>query len=224
MDAHKSPFRLVFFDNDGTLNSYRSTWEYTHRHLGTWEPEGRRILEQHLRKRSPYDEFARESTRLWTGAPRERFLERLRTIEIRPGAVEVIEALKSAGLKLAVLSSGFSLWREIWRERENVEWDYYHANDIRFDRDGFCTGEIVMHVTDNVPGMEKGTWVRRIAQEEGISKEQRVFVGDGWGDIAGFRECAFGVAIDPNMQEVRDAARYVLGPDEFPTVLDILLG
>ncbi len=218
----ESPYRIVFFDNDGTLTDNRSTWIYTHKHLGTWETEGRRLLEHHLANRTPYDEFAKESVKLWTGFPKEKFLERLRTIGIRSGVPKVIAALRKAGVKLAVLSSGFALWQEIWREREGIEWDHYHANDIQFDGDGICNGEIVMHVTDNVPGMDKGSWVERISEKEGIPKEERVFIGDGWGDIPGFEKCAFGVAIDPSQDDIRDAAKHVLGPNEFVRLLEIL--
>ncbi len=218
----KSPYKLIFFDNDGTLNTDRSTWEYFHKHLGTWE-EGRPIMEHHLEARTPYDEFSRISTRLWKGFHKEKFMERLRTVKIRPGAPALIRDLKAAGLKLVVLSSGISLWRQTWWEREGIDWDHYHANDIVFDEDGICTGEIEMHVTDNVPGMDKGSWVERISEEESIPIEERVFIGDGWGDVSGFRKCAFGIGVDPNMQEVIDSAKYVLYGDDFLKIKDLLL-
>jgi HAD superfamily phosphoserine phosphatase-like hydrolase len=215
-------FRLVFFDNDGTLNTYRSFFEYFHRHFGTWEPEGREILDHHMTERTPYDEFCRESVLLWKGFPKDGFLERMRTIEIRDQAPEIIRELTGAGVKIAVLSSGLTLWRDMWMEREGISFDHYHANDLKFDENGVCTGEIEMHVTDNVPGMEKGSWVERIAEIEGVPREERIFIGDGWGDVGGFRMCAYGVAIDPNLDEVSKAARYILGPNEFGKLRGIL--
>jgi len=220
----RSPYKIVFFDNDGTLTDNRSTWVYTHTWLGTWEPDGRLLLENHLENRTPYDEFSRENVRLWKSFPKERFLKRIRTIKIRPGVGETVRSLKDAGVIVAVLSSGFSLWKKIWLEREGIEWDYYHANDIVFDSDGKCTGEIVMHVTDNVPGMDKGSWVERICTAEGIPKEQRVFVGDGWGDVSGFNACAFGIAVEPYMDEVIKAAKYILNGDEFLKIREICIG
>lgn len=215
-------FKLVFFDNDGTLNTYRSFFEYFHKHFGTWEPEGRKILEHHMKERTPYDEFCRTSVRLWKGFPREKFLERLRTIEIRPEAPGILRKLIESGVTTAILSSGLTMWKGMWMEREGISFDHYHANDLKFDENDICTGEIEMHVTDNVPGMDKGSWVERISEEEGVSIEERVFIGDGWGDVFGFRKCAFGVAVDPNLDEVRKAAKYVLGPDEFGKLREIL--
>jgi len=220
---YSSPYRLVFFDNDGTLTANRVSWVYMHTHLGTWGPESRRLLESHLANKTPYDEYARESVKAWKGIPKERFLERLRTIEIRPDIGKVVHILREAGMKLTLMSSGFSLWKEVWLEREGIEWDYYRANDIVFDEQGLCTGEIVMNVTDNVPGTDKGSLVEQIATLEGVSKEQRVFVGDGRGDILGFEKCAFGIAIDPESEEVRAAARYVLKGDDFGRIVDILV-
>lgn len=155
------------------------------------------------------------------GFPKEKFLECLRTIEIRKDAVDVIKILRSGGFKLAVLSSGFTLWRDFWSEM-GVEWDHYHANELIFDENDICTGDVVVNVTDNVPGMDKGSWAEKIQKIECLKKEETVFVGDGWGDVPGFRQCAFGIAIDPNMHEVIDAAKYVLGPGEFRKVLDLI--
>ena len=216
-----SPIKMIFFDNDGTLNIERSTWKYMHSWLGTWESSGKALDEGIMRDRTPYDEYARQSVRLMKGFPRQKFIDRLQTIEMRKDSIEVIRILKESGFKLAVLSSGLSLWREVWIEK-GIEWDYYHANELIFDDNEICTGEVIVNVTDNVPGMDKGAWTEKIRQTEGIEKDESVFVGDGWGDVPGFRNCAFGIAIDPNMQEVVDAARYVLGPDEFMKVLEIV--
>ncbi len=214
---------MIFFDNDGTLNPCRSCWEYFHRHFGTWEPDACRLQKILLSERTPYDEYCHQTVKLMSGVPREKFLERIRTIEPRPGALQLIQTLKNAGIKLAVLSAGLSIWRDVWRERDGVEWDYYQANEVIFDENGLCTGEIEINVTDNVDGMDKGDWVERIAEKEGISIEERVFIGDGWGDVPGFRKCGISIAIDPNMDEVKNAADYILDGNEILKVLEIII-
>jgi len=224
MNKIETPYKIVFFDNDGTLNTGRSTWQYLHKHFGTWEPEGRILQEKFLSERTPYDEYSRTVTRLWEGIHRDKFIERLGQIETRGNAVELIKTLKVSGLKIGVLSSGFTLWRDVWRERAGLEFDYYVANEIIFDGDGVCTGEIEIRVTDNVPGMDKGDWVERISDELGILYEERVFVGDGWGDVPGFRKCGLAIAVDPNMSEVNEAADRVLGGDEIMKVVEIISG
>jgi phosphoserine phosphatase len=216
--------KIVFFDNDGTLTAYRVAWVYMHQWLGTWEPEGKRLLDEHIQNKTPYDEFSKKSTRLWVGISRDRFLERIRTIPVHPDIDKVVKELKGAGIKLAVLSSGFSLWKEVWLEREKIKWDYYMANDLVFDKDDRCTGEIVMNVTDNVPGTMKGDLVRKISEKEGILKDECVFTGDGRGDVPGFIECRYGIAIDPENDDVRNAAKWVLRGDEFGKVSGIILG
>jgi phosphoserine phosphatase len=224
-ESHKKPhhYKIVFFDNDGTLTSNRVAWVYMHEHLGTWD-KGRLLLEFHIENKTPYDEFAHESVKLWTGIPKEKFLERLRTIGIRPGIHEVVEALRRKGMKLAVLSSGFSLWKDMWLEREGIEWDYYMANDLIFDENDIFTGKIVMNVTDNVPGSDKGSLVEDISKIENVAKTERVFVGDGRGDIFGFRHCAFGIAIDPENEDVKKTARYILRGEDFERIVEILEG
>lgn len=218
----KSPFKIVFFDNDGTLTIERQSWEYMHKHLGTWEPKGRILLDHHLTNNTPYDGFAIQCVKLWKGVPRSRFLERLLKNEIRHGVVDVLRELKSAGLKTVVLSSGFSLWREVWRNRVSIEFDHYHANDLIFDNQDICTGSIEMNVTDNTLEKDKSKWVETILNIEGIPAEESIFVGDGHGDIRGFLKCAFGVAVDPESELVKASAKYTLGRDEFPKLLDIV--
>jgi phosphoserine phosphatase len=107
-------------------------------------------------------------------------------------------------------------------EREGIAWDYYRANDLVFDGDDLCTGEIAMNVTDNVPGTLKSDHVEEISLLEDVGKERRVFIGDGRGDVAGFKSCAFGIAIDPEVEEVRQTARYVLKGEEFGKIVEIL--
>jgi HAD superfamily phosphoserine phosphatase-like hydrolase len=216
-----STYKLILFDNDGTLNNYRSTWEYLHRHFGTWDPEASRLDQILMRERTPYDQYARASAALFKGVPKSKFLERLRTIEIRPGAVELIKTLQVAGIKLAVISSGLSLWRDMWLEREGIVFDYYYANNLFFDEKDICTGEIAILVTDNVQGMDKGSWVDKISAIENVPFEHRAFIGDGWGDVPGFKRCGLSIAIDPNMQEVRNAATFVIGSEEILKELDI---
>jgi len=222
VDATNSPYKIIFFDNDGTLNVNRSTWELLHKHFGTWEPQGREMQEILLRDRTPYDEYSRQITRMWKGIPKERFMEVFRQLPFREGAVELVRELNKRGFILAVLSSGFTLWRDLWHDREKIDWPHYVANEIIFDENGICTGEIDVHVTDNVEGMDKGTWVERIATEEGIDPQKCVFVGDGWGDVPGFKKCGLAIAIDPNMDEVVEAADVVLEGGEIRKVLKMV--
>jgi len=223
MNNIKTRYKIIFFDNDGTLNTGRSTWEYLHKYFGTWEPVGRVLQEKLHRNRTPYDEYSRQVTAIWKGIHRDRFIERLGEIDARPGAVELVRSLSASGIKVALLSSGFTLWQDVWRIRAGLEFDYYQANEIIFDDDGFCTGEIIMRVTDNVPGMDKGNWVEKISDELGIPEEDRVFVGDGWGDVPGFKKCGLSIAVNPNMPEVVEAADHVLGGDEISKVIDLII-
>ncbi|HEX9744615.1 MAG TPA: HAD-IB family phosphatase [bacterium] len=221
MMIRSSPYKVIFFDNDGTLTTSPATWNYIHQHFGTWEPEARELLQHHLRNRTPYDEFCRDSVALLKGFPKSGFIEKLMSIETRDGAREVYHEIRKTGLKIAVLSSGMSLWREVWKQKEGFDFDHYHANDIVFDNEGNCAGEIVMNVTDNVAGMDKGDRVERISEIEGIGRDERIFIGDGWGDVRGFRKCALGVGIDPD-DETRVEADIVLESNEFKKVLDII--
>ncbi len=217
-----TPYRIIFFDNDGTLNTGRSTWKDLHEHFGTWEPEGRLLEEKLMATRTPYDDYCRVVTAMWECVPKKEFFERLMMIEVRKEVPELVRSLREMGFKLAVLSSGFTMWKDIWRDVYGIEWDHYRANEILFDENDFCTGEIDVRVTDNVPGLDKGTWVEKISKCEGIPYEERVFIGDGWGDVPGFKKCALSIAVDPNMPEVNEAADVVLSDTELLKIIDLV--
>ena len=61
-----------------------------------------------------------------------------------------------------------------------------------------------------VPGVDKGTGVRAVADEYGISIEEVMFVGDAWNDLAALRIVGHPVAMGNAEPEVRALARHVV--------------
>jgi Cof subfamily protein (haloacid dehalogenase superfamily) len=62
-----------------------------------------------------------------------------------------------------------------------------------------------------VPGVDKGTGVRAVAEEYGISTEEVMFVGDAWNDLAALRIVGHAVAMGNAEPEVRAVAQHVVG-------------
>ena len=210
-DANTNPriFDLVVFDNDGTLNSETSCWQYTHEGFGTYESVGKKLLEHHLEHRTPYDEYARANLVHWKGHAKEKFLKIIRSIPLRDGAVEVLHYLRERGYKIGVISSGFSFWRDLFRDDWGIEFDFYCTNEILFDANDICTGEIILNTTDNVPGKDKGAIFKREVEKLGIPFDRTVMVGDGWGDVAAMKLAARAYCVGDNFPEVREASEWL---------------
>lgn len=213
--AHRR-FDLVVMDNDGTLNSQYSCWQYIHEAFGSYEPDGRELLEHHLKHRTPYDEYALANLAYWKGRTRGEFIEIIRSIPLREGTIDVLSYLEERGYKMGVISSGFTFWRDLFLERYDIRFSFYCANEIVFDENGVCTGGIILNTTDNVPGKDKGTIFKREVSKLGIPFERTVMVGDGWGDVAAMKLAGRSYCVGNNYPEVRETADEWLGDSLLP--------
>jgi HAD superfamily phosphoserine phosphatase-like hydrolase len=219
-DANSSAreFDLVVFDNDGTLNLETSCWRRVHEAFGTYESIGRRLLEHHLEKRTPYDEYASENLTHWKGHHKKEFLDIIRAIQLREGAMDVLHYLRQQGYKIGVVSSGFMFWKDRFRDEFSIEFDFYRANEILFDEKDICTGEIILNTTDNVPGKDKGSIIKRESSALGIPLKRTVMVGDGWGDVVPMKLAARAYCVGDNFPEVHEAADEWLGDSLLPLI------
>lgn len=198
--------RLIAFDLEGTLVKSVSGWVELHKRFGTWE-KGREYAERFFAGEISYVEWAELDASLWKGHTRGEIMEWVEGVEYMEGAKELIEFLKEKNFRIAILSSGLMcLARKVGKE---LGVDYVFANELIFDENGVITGKVRPHV--DFQG--KGVILRRLKDE--LKPELTVAVGDGYNDLAMFREADVAIAINPhegvegdhvieNLLEVRD--------------------
>ncbi|MCP4578261.1 MAG: HAD-IB family phosphatase [Deltaproteobacteria bacterium] len=101
----------------------------------------------------------------------ERFSE---SLQLNPGAFELIRILKSMGFKTALLSSGIDLFMKEVLRKAGV--DYAFSNTLEVDEKGKMTGRMLEPIiTDDT----KEEILEFIRDAEGISRDQIIAVGDG---------------------------------------------
>lgn len=181
--------RGVIFDLDGTLTPVRSVWQYIHEALGTWESHGSRSLEAFLAGEITYDDFARRDVRAWHGVPQSYIEEIVAGIPYRPGAQELVAALKAKGLRLALLSSGLDIL--VSRVARELDFDIWIANGLSFT-DGMVDGRVNIRVTWDGKADHLGSICRffRAAPPETAA------VGDSHGDVPLFTQVGLGIAVN----------------------------
>lgn len=206
--------KAVIFDLDGTLTPVRSVWQYIHEELGTWESHGRRSLQAFLAGEIDYQEFARRDAAAWAGVSRRRIEELVERIPLRPGARETVTALRRAGCRLAILSSGLDVLAE--RVRKHCSFDMVLANRLIF-RDGMVTGEVEVKVGWH--GKPEG--LRHICRWFGTHPGEVAVVGDGVGDAPLFPLVKVGVAFNAP-PEVAAQAHVAVQGEDLRVVLDVL--
>ncbi|NJF24114.1 HAD-IB family phosphatase [Thermococcus sp. Bubb.Bath] len=207
--------RLAAFDLEGTLVKSVSGWVELHKRFGTWD-KGSEYAQMFFNGEIDYATWARLDASLWRGHRREEILEWVESLEYMEGVRELFDFLRRNDFKTAILSSGLMCLAS--RVGKELEADYVFANELVFDENGVLTGEVYPHV--DFTG--KGPILRRLKEE--LRPELTVAVGDGYNDIAMFREADVSIAINPhggvegdhvveNLWEVMEIIRGLVGGD-----------
>jgi phosphoserine phosphatase len=111
--------------------------------------------------------------------------ERLR---LSPGAEVLVAACKKHGVKLLLVSGGFTFFTERLKQRLGL--DYTISNELEL-RDGKRTGAVAGRIVD---AAAKAARFREVAAALGAAREQTVAIGDGANDLAMMAEAGLSVA------------------------------
>ena len=180
-----SDFKLIAFDMDSTLISIECVDEIADA-VGK-KAEVAAITEAAMRGEiTDYKDSLRQRVALLRGVTvadmEQVYNERLR---INPGAAELIKACKVAGLKVLLVSGGFTFFSERVRERLGI--DFTRANVLEVESGPNCgqlTGRMVDQPWGDIcDGAEKRRTVLEVASLLGIEPSQCIAMGDGANDL-----------------------------------------
>ena len=180
-----SDFKLIAFDMDSTLISIECVDEIADA-VGK-KAEVAAITEAAMRGEiTDYKDSLRQRVALLRGVTvadmEQVYNERLR---INPGAAELIKACKAAGLKVLLVSGGFTFFSERVRERLGI--DFTRANVLEVESGPNCgqlTGRMVDQPWGDIcDGAEKRRTVLEVASLLGIEPSQCIAMGDGANDL-----------------------------------------
>ncbi len=132
--------------------------------------------------------------------------ERLR---LNPGAETLLAGLRSRGIKVALVSGGFTFFTERLKPRLGL--DYTLANVLGV-ADGRLTGKVDGQI---VGAAEKQAFLLSLCDEMGIAPHQAVAMGDGANDLKMLNAAGLGVAYHakPKVREQADCALNYSGLD-----------
>ncbi|MDP3833256.1 MAG: phosphoserine phosphatase SerB [Hydrogenophaga sp.] len=180
-----SDFKLIAFDMDSTLISIECVDEIADA-VGK-KAEVAAITEAAMRGEiTDYKDSLRKRVALLRGVTiadmEQVYTERLR---INPGAAELINACKAAGLKVLLVSGGFTFFSERVRERLGI--DFTRANVLEVESGPNCgqlTGRMVDQPWGDIcDGAEKRRTLLEVASLLGIAPSQCIAMGDGANDL-----------------------------------------
>ncbi len=193
--------RLVAFDMDSTLIQAEVIDELA-KLAGVGEKVAA-ITEAAMRGELDFQASFRRRVALLKGLPESALEQLVAGIPLMDGAERLIGTLKRLGYKTAILSGGFTFFGRVLQQRLGI--DYLHANELEIC-DGFVTGEVTTQIVD---GARKASFLRQIAEQENLSMEQVIAVGDGANDLPMLRLAGLGIAFRAKPL-VRQSARQAI--------------
>lgn len=180
-----SDFKLIAFDMDSTLINIESVDEIADA-VGR-KAEVAAITEAAMRGEiTDYKESLRRRVALLRGVTvadmEQVYTERLK---LNPGARELVAACKAAGLKVLLVSGGFTFFTD--RVRDTLGIDFTRSNVLEVESGPNCgqlTGRMVdQEWGDICDGDEKRRMLLQTCTQLGINPKQAIAMGDGANDL-----------------------------------------
>ena len=211
--AYRRNRRLVAFDMDSTLIRTEVIDELA-RHAGAGEQVSR-ITEATMRGELDFKASFRQRVALLKGLPATALDDLINKVPLMDGADRLVSTLKRLGYKTAILSGGFTFMGRELQKRLGI--DYLGANELDV-RDGVVTGDVAGEIVD---GARKAALLEEIANEEGLSMQQVVAVGDGANDLPMLSIAGLGIAFRAKPL-VRRSARQAISTTGLDGILYLL--
>jgi phosphoserine phosphatase len=193
--------RLVAFDMDSTLIQAEVIDELA-KEAGVGE-EVAAITEAAMRGELDFKQSLRKRLSLLEGLDESVLRTVAARLPLTEGAERLITTLKNVGYKIAILSGGFTYFGNILKERLGI--DHVYANELEIV-DGKLTGRALGEIVD---AQKKAELLQAIADQEGISLQQVIAVGDGANDLPMLNLAGLGIAFHAK-PKVKKGARQAI--------------
>jgi phosphoserine phosphatase len=183
-----SDFKLIAFDMDSTLINIECVDEIAD--AAGLKAEVAAITEATMRGEiTDFKESLRRRVALLKGVTvahmEQVYAQRL---EINPGAAELVAACKAAGLKVLLVSGGFTFFAD--RVKARLDIDFARSNVLAIEN-GVLTGTMIDQPWGDIcDGYEKRRTLLEVASLMGITLAQCIAVGDGANDLPMMGACS----------------------------------
>jgi len=218
-DLKLSDFKLIAFDMDSTLINIECIDEIADA-VGR-KAEVAAITEAAMRGEiTDFKDSLRRRVALLKGvsvASMEAvYRERLR---LNPGAAELVRACKDAGMKVLLVSGGFTYFAD--RVRERLDIDFARSNELEIT-DDVLTGNMVDQPWGDIcDGEEKRRMLLQTCGQLGINPLQAIAMGDGANDLPMMSAAGLSVAYHAK-PKVREQAMVAINEGGLDRLLELL--
>ena len=185
-------FGLIAFDMDSTLINIECVDEIAD--AAGRKAEVAAITEAAMRGEiADYKESLRQRVKLLKGvsvAAMRQVLEQ--RLQLNPGAETLVRACRAAGLKLLLVSGGFTFFTDRVRERLDIDFTRSNVLEVEHDR---LTGHMVDQPWGDIcDGAEKRRMFLDTCSLIGLAPARAIAMGDGANDLPMMSEAGLSVA------------------------------
>ena len=144
-------------------------------------------------------------------------------LQLNPGAEELVKACKAAGMKVLLVSGGFTFFTDRVRDRLGIDFTRSNVLEIRSGANcGELTGRMVDQPWGDIcDGAEKRRMLLETCADLGISPKQAIAIGDGANDLPMMGEAGLSVAYHAK-PKVREQAMVAIDEGGLDRVLELM--
>lgn len=214
-----SQFKLIAFDMDSTLINIECVDEIAD--AAGRKAEVAAITEAAMRGEiTDYKESLRQRVALLKGVTVAHMHEVLSArLRLNPGAADLVMACKAAGMKVLLVSGGFTYFTDHVRDVLGIDWT--RSNELEFEN-GVLTGRMVDQAWGDIcDGEEKRKTLLETCQTMGITPDQAIAMGDGANDLPMMGVAGLSVAYHAK-PKVREQAMVAIHEGGLDRLLEVL--
>lgn len=217
-------FKLIAFDMDSTLINIECVDEIAD--AAGRKAEVAAITEAAMRGEiTDYKDSLRRRVALLQGVTvahmEQVYQERL---QLNPGAEKLVKACKAAGMKVLLVSGGFTFFTD--RIRDRLEIDFARSNVLELESGPNCgtlTGRMVDQCWGDIcDGNEKRRTLLEVCALLGIEPSQAIAMGDGANDLPMMGVAGLSVAYHAK-PKVREQAMVAINEGGLDRLLEVLI-
>lgn len=212
-------FKLIAFDMDSTLINIECVDEIAD--AAGRKAEVAAITEAAMRGEiTDYKESLRRRVTLLKGVPVSAMQQVLdQRLQLNPGAQALVQACKAVGMKVLLVSGGFTFFTDHVRDKLGI--DFTRSNVLEVEN-GALTGRMVDQPWGDIcDGEEKRKMLLATCGQLGIKPSQAIAMGDGANDLPMMGEAGLSVAYHAK-PKVREQAMVAINTGGLDRLLEVV--
>lgn len=216
-----SDFKLIAFDMDSTLINIECIDEIAD--AAGRKAEVAAITESAMRGEiADYKDSLRRRVALLKGVTVAHMEEVLNhRLQLNPGAENLVNVCQAAGMKVLLVSGGFTFFTDHVKDRLNINWTRSNVLEVM---NGELTGRMVdQDWGDICDGEEKRKMLLQTCTQMGIAPSQAIAMGDGANDLPMMGVAGLSVAYHAK-PKVREQAMVAIEDGGLDRLLEVFQG